>query len=156
MAKRKGKKKKDSTARLPPGADRTFEEYASAFGTARMSKLSGYGGKYGTNTGSAREAEKLYLGMLGFAQKYGTPEQLQKIMKMNPAKLRKMYQLKLLKTTEYFDYDPDGLPNDPIPGIQRSINTYEMLNKEANRQQRERRAQAKAAAKGQSRLTDYV
>lgn len=154
MVRRKSKKK-DSTAGLPPGADRTFEEYASAFGTARMSKLSGYAGKHGTNTGSAREAEKLWLGMLGYAEKYGTPEQVQAIMKMNPAKLRKMYQMKLLRTQEYFDYDPDGNANDPIPGIQRAVNTYDMLNKEANRQQRERRSKKKIAA-NQSRLTEYV
>lgn len=146
MAKRRAKKKKDSSAGLPPGADRTFEEYASAFGTARMSKLSGYGGKHGTNTGSAREAEKLWLGMLGFAEKYGTPQQVQELMKMNPAKLRKMYQMNLLKTDDYFDYDEEGVVYEPIPGIDRAINQYKMLNKEANRQQRERRAKKKVAA----------
>lgn len=153
MVIKKGKKK-DSKAGLPPNADRTFEEYASAFGTARMSKLSGYGGKYGTNTGTARDAEKLWLGMIGFAEKYGTPEQVKALMKMNPAKLRKMYQMKLLRTQEYFDYDPEGYVNDPIPGIQRAINTYNMLNKEANRQQRERRSQKKIAT-NQARLTEY-
>lgn len=153
MAKKSTKNK--VPAGIPPMAERTFQEYASAFGTARMSKLSGYGGKNGTNTGTAREAEKLWLGMLGYAQKYGTDEHVQAIMKMNPAKLRKMYQLKIMRPMEYFGYDPDGGADNPVPRIEHAINAYGMLNKEANRQQRERRSKKKIAA-NQSRLTEYV
>lgn len=139
-----------------------FNEMAKAFGTARMAKLSGYAGKSGgISTGTAREAEKLYLGVIGYAQKYGNAEQVAKAKKLNPAKLRWMYMNKLFKTEEVFSYDGDvATPNEyyditnendeVVQQIRGSLNLlfyrYDTLNKEANRQDRERRANKKGAA----------
>lgn len=127
---------------------KSFEANAKAFGTARMAKLSGYGGKHGVSTGTAREAEKLYLGMVEFARLYGRPDQYDAIKKMNPAKLRWMYRTGYIVTESYFDYDPHGTVNDSARGgIQTVIDRYNALNKEANRLDRERRAKKKAGVK---------
>ena len=134
----------------------SFNDMAKAFGTARMAKLSGYGGKNGVNTGTAREAEKLYLGVIGYAMKYGTAEQVEKATKLNPAKLRWMYMHKVIKTEEVFAYKENGTVATPYnvydedgEQIRGSMNLlfyrYDKLNAEANRQQRERRKARKAA-----------
>ncbi len=131
------KKKRKTKAFQPDIAQ--FDEYARAFGTARMSKLSGYGGKNGTSTGTAREAEKLYLGIVGYTRKYGTPEELKKVEKLNPAKLRWMYMKGILKTEEIFEYDDKGFVVDPEARINMVLNKYNILNKQANKLDRERR-----------------
>lgn len=133
----------------------SFNEMAKAFGTARMAKLSGYGGKNGTSTGTAREAEKLYLGVIGYAIKYGTSDQVEKARSLNPAKLRWMYMHKILKTEEVFSYTAGGKVATPHEmyeedgqSIRGSLNLlfyrYDKLNAEANRIQRERRKARKA------------
>ena len=120
---------------------KSFTQNAKAFGTARMSKLSGYGGKYGTSTGTAREAEKLYLGMVEYARLYGFKVQYEAIKKMNPAKLRWMYRSRYVVTEEYFAYDPTGsyVLDTARANIQLVIDRYTALNKEANRIANERK-----------------
>lgn len=121
--------------------ERTFQASAKAFGTARMGKLSGYGGKNGTSTGTAREAEKLYLGMVEYTRLYGTEEQFKAISKMNPAKLRWMYKNDIIVPEEFFVYRDDIVPlADARKGIQTALNRYNALNNEFNRQRREARA----------------
>lgn len=135
--------KKSKSGRSKSGmTPQQFDKLAKAFGTARMSKLSGYGGKYGTNTGTAKDAESLYNGMLGYAREYGTPEQLKAIEKMNPAKIRNMYLHGMLRTEEYFEYEPDGIVDlaNARKAIDRAIRYYNALNQRANEMDRERRA----------------
>lgn len=131
-------------------APTSFNDMAKAFGTARMAKLSGYGGKHGTSTGTAREAEKLYLGVIGYAEKYGTGDQITKARTLNPAKLRWMYMHKIFKTEEVFAYTAKGNVATPHiihyedeqelrGGLELLFYRYDKLNAEANRQQRERR-----------------
>lgn len=135
-----------------------FGEMAKAFGTARMSKLTGYAGKNGLSTGTAREAEKLYLGVIGYAEKYGNAEQVSRARKLNPAKLRWMYNNGMFKVEEVFAYRENGSVATPFEtyededtkeSIRGSLNLlfwrYDKLNKEANRLDRERRAAKKKA-----------
>lgn len=134
--------KKSKTGMTP----QQFDKLAKAFGTARMSKLSGYAGKYGTSTGTAKDAESLYNGMVGYAREYGTPEQLKAIEKMNPAKIRNMYLHDMLRTEQYFEYEPNGVVNlaNARKAIDRAIRYYNALNQRANEMDRERRAGKKA------------
>lgn len=139
MAKKKMKSKSGITPQQ-------FDKLAKAFGTARMAKLSGYAGKYGTHTGTAKDAESLYNGAVGYAREYGTPEQLKAIEKMNPAKLRNMYLHGMLRTEDYFQYEEDGgiVLEKSRQAIDRLIRHYNALNQRANELDRERRAGKKA------------
>lgn len=135
--------KKSKSGRSKTGiTPQQFDKLAKAFGTARMSKLSGYGGRYGTSTGTAKDAESLYNGMVGYAREYGTPDQLKAIEKMNPAKLRNMYLHGMLRIEDYFDYDEDGCVSldKARQAIDRVIRYYNTLNQRANEMDRERRA----------------
>lgn len=127
---------------------KTMEQMAKGFQTARMAKLSGYGGKGGEHTGTAKSAQNALNGMIGYAREYGTPEQLEAVSKMNPAKLRYMYNQGMVNMEEYFAYEPNGIVHlkKARQAIQLTIDRYDMLNKKANELDRARRKARKAKA----------